>query len=58
LYCIECGKANPEGAKFCAYCGVKLFTGEPVPTVEPIPTEPAPALKPNSLVPVIELFLK
>jgi len=36
LYCIECGKANPEGAKFCAYCGVKLFTGETVPTIAPI----------------------
>jgi len=45
LFCIECGKANPDGAKFCAYCGVKLFTGEPVPTIEPIPaaSDAAPA---------------
>lgn len=28
MYCIECGKQNPEGAKFCAFCGKKLFTGE------------------------------
>lgn len=26
-YCIECGKANPERARFCAFCGAKLFTG-------------------------------
>lgn len=45
MFCIECGKANPDGAKFCAYCGVKLFTGEPVPTIEPIPaaSDAAPA---------------
>lgn len=35
MYCIECGKANPEGAKFCAFCGKKLFTGEPLPAQEP-----------------------
>lgn len=34
MYCIECGKANPPGAKFCAYCGRKLFTGETEPGAE------------------------
>ncbi len=24
MYCGECGKQNPEGAKFCAFCGNKL----------------------------------
>lgn len=29
MYCSECGKKNPDKAKFCAYCGAKLLT-EPV----------------------------
>lgn len=29
MYCSECGKKNPDMAKFCAYCGAKLLT-EPV----------------------------
>lgn len=28
MYCTECGKANPGGAKFCAYCGMKLLVGQ------------------------------
>ncbi len=28
MFCIECGKHNPDGAKFCAFCGAKLYTGE------------------------------
>ncbi|MDO4739766.1 MAG: zinc-ribbon domain-containing protein [Eubacteriales bacterium] len=28
MYCTECGKRNPEGAKFCAFCGKKLFIAE------------------------------
>lgn len=27
MYCSECGKKNPDAAKFCAYCGAKLLTG-------------------------------
>lgn len=62
MYCIECGKANPPGAKFCAYCGRKLFTGEAesgteegqipssAPQPEPLPrqeeTAPAPQEEP------------
>ncbi|MBO4368372.1 MAG: zinc-ribbon domain-containing protein [Clostridia bacterium] len=30
MFCIECGKHNPDGAKFCAFCGAKLYTGESV----------------------------
>ncbi len=53
MYCIECGKANPDGAKFCAFCGKKLFTGEdgqqaapqtpqiPEQKAEVLPQEPA-----------------
>ena len=26
MYCSECGKKNPDKAKFCAYCGAKLLT--------------------------------
>ena len=26
MYCSECGKKNPDQAKFCAYCGAKLLT--------------------------------
>lgn len=26
MYCSECGKKNPDMAKFCAYCGAKLLT--------------------------------
>lgn len=30
MYCTQCGKANPEGAKFCAFCGAKMFQAEDV----------------------------
>lgn len=29
MYCTECGKNNPDKAKYCAYCGAKLLTAEP-----------------------------
>lgn len=33
MYCVECGKIVPEGAKFCKYCGARVvvapnYTGE------------------------------
>ena len=24
MYCTKCGKENPDGAKFCKYCGVRM----------------------------------
>lgn len=29
MYCTECGKNNPDKAKYCAYCGAKLLKAEP-----------------------------
>ncbi len=28
MFCISCGKDNPDGALYCAFCGVQLLTGE------------------------------
>lgn len=30
MYCTECGKQNPDEARFCAFCGVKLLAAEGV----------------------------
>ncbi len=53
MFCNECGKHNPEGAKFCAYCGARLLVAaaEPVadviePAPDPAPEEAAPAAEP------------
>ncbi len=58
MYCVKCGKANPDGAVFCGYCGTKLFVPSaartqrdqapaqrPVPAPVPAPA-PAPAFTP------------
>lgn len=49
MYCSECGKQNPEGAKFCAFCGAKL-TAPTAPQPEPkqpAPTQPTPKPDPH-----------
>ncbi|MDL2206124.1 zinc-ribbon domain-containing protein [Eubacteriales bacterium OttesenSCG-928-N13] len=28
MFCIECGKPNPDQAKFCAFCGAKLLDAQ------------------------------
>ena len=28
MYCNHCGKANPDDARLCAYCGAPLVGGE------------------------------
>lgn len=45
MFCIECGRQNPAGAKFCAYCGNRLYTGaEEAPAAgAPCAEPPAPA---------------
>lgn len=46
MFCIECGKKNPDGAKFCAFCGAKLFTGEEnAPEAAAAVKEPAAAVQ-------------
>lgn len=48
MYCANCGKDNPEGAKFCAGCGAPLAGAAPVtPAAQPAPAaEPTPAAQP------------
>jgi hypothetical protein len=29
VYCTHCGHVNPDGARFCSYCGTPLVTGSP-----------------------------
>ena len=29
MFCAECGKANPDNAKFCEYCGSRLVSNVP-----------------------------
>lgn len=35
-YCSQCGKQNPQGAKFCTTCGISMFTpaGDTTPTTD------------------------
>ena len=28
MYCIKCGKKNPDDIKFCEHCGFQLYTDE------------------------------
>lgn len=50
MFCYNCGKKLPDGAKFCKYCGADLTSQEtpaPGPNPNPIPVPvPAPAPKP------------
>lgn len=42
MFCNECGKPNPDYAKFCAYCGAKLIAPQPEPEQPPAPKEALP----------------
>lgn len=48
MFCIECGKSNPDKAKFCAFCGSKLYIGE---DSEPKPAIIFPSVQPDETVP-------
>ena len=56
MFCHECGKQNPDEAKFCAYCGRQLLTpaaqtadSPPVREDAPKRTEPVSAPKPKPI---------
>jgi FHA domain/zinc-ribbon domain len=38
VYCARCGRPNPDGARFCSYCGTQLTA--PVPPGSGMPTAP------------------
>jgi len=38
VYCARCGRPNPDGARFCSYCGTQLTT--PVPPGAGMPAGP------------------
>lgn len=43
MFCSQCGKENPEGVKFCKYCGQKIVSvSEEKPVVAAQPAETAP----------------
>lgn len=37
MYCNECGKKNPDTAKFCAYCGAKLLDDDAAAVMDDAP---------------------
>ena len=37
MYCTSCGHKNPDGAKFCAFCGAVLTVSEDTTVVLPVP---------------------
>jgi hypothetical protein len=39
VYCARCGRPNPDGARFCSYCGAQLSA--PVPPGSGMPAGPA-----------------
>ena len=39
IYCARCGRPNPDGARFCSYCGTQLTA--PVPPGSGMPAGPA-----------------
>ncbi len=44
MYCTQCGSQPPEGATFCASCGIKLQTDAP-PAMRPASTTVVPGSK-------------
>lgn len=47
MFCSKCGTENPDGARFCASCGVALAAAAPVQAAPPPPplrgvVDPAP----------------
>jgi len=38
IYCARCGRPNPDGARFCSYCGIQLAA--PVPPGSGMPAGP------------------
>lgn len=66
MYCVSCGKANPDGAAFCAFCGkpmavsveaieAELMPEEPVLESEPWEAPAAPAEVPEAAAPEAEV---
>lgn len=43
MFCVQCGKSNPEGAKFCAYCGAQMPTAEELAEAERVAAEESAA---------------
>lgn len=44
MFCPNCGKENPDGAAYCAGCGMAFASAAPAPAAAPAPVaEPAPA---------------
>ena len=51
MFCSQCGKQLPDGAKFCSACGKKLNAQPPQPTpVRQDPVPPQPASEPTEPV--------
>lgn len=44
MYCPECGKQNPDNAKFCMSCGTRMAEPESAP-VNPVKIEPPKSVK-------------
>ena len=54
VYCARCGRPNPDGARFCSYCGTQLTA--PVPPGSGIPAAPAaPPERPGETTSTISL---
>jgi hypothetical protein len=54
VYCARCGRPNPDGARFCSYCGTQLAV--PVPPGSGMPAGPAgPGERPGETTSTISL---
>src|SRR5206468_1308437 len=54
VYCARCGRPNPDGARFCSYCGTQLSA--PVPPGSGMPAGPAgPGERPGETTSTISL---
>jgi hypothetical protein len=54
VYCARCGRPNPDGARFCSYCGTQLTV--PVPPGSGMPAGPAaPGERPGETTSTISL---
>ena len=53
VYCARCGRPNPDGARFCSYCGTQLAA--PVPPGAGFPAAPGSPERPGETTSTISL---
>lgn len=57
MFCPNCGKSLPDGAKFCSGCGMNLQDFSPAAAPASAPSAPTPVKKKKRVLPIILVVL-